>query len=130
MIRIQVSMKLFTVEEANALLPELRARLEALRRMRRLITRLADELKLAEARATEGGGTIFGGRYLEALHQATVAANAISEMGVQIKDLERGLFDFPHLREGRVVLLCWLQNEDQIEWWHEVEAGFAGRQPL
>ena len=49
----------------------------------------------------------------------------------ELKDYGRGLIDFPSLREGRVVLLCWQMGEgDQLEWWHEVEAGFAGRQPL
>jgi hypothetical protein len=57
-------------------------------------------------------------------------AQAIIALGVQLKDFDSGLCDFPHLRDGRVVLLCWKQGEDRIAWWHEVEAGFAGRQPL
>ena len=52
-------------------------------------------------------------------------------MGVQLKDFERGLIDFPSLRDGRVVLLCWQLDEgDELEWWHDIDAGFAGRTPL
>ncbi|MDQ3800201.1 MAG: DUF2203 domain-containing protein, partial [Acidobacteriota bacterium] len=55
----------------------------------------------------------------------------VDNLGVQLKDYGRGLIDFPSWRESRVVLLCWQLGEgDEIEWWHEVEAGFAGRQPL
>jgi hypothetical protein len=58
------------------------------------------------------------------------AAEDINELGVEIKDLERGLCDFPSLRDGRVVYLCWLLGEDSIEWWHDTDTGFSGRQPL
>ena len=52
-------------------------------------------------------------------------------IGVQLKDFARGLVDFPSMRDGRVILLCWELGEgDHIEWWHEVEAGYTGRQPL
>ena len=55
----------------------------------------------------------------------------VSDLGVQLKDHSRGLIDFPSMRDGRVVLLCWqLGERDEIEFWHETEAGFAGRQPL
>jgi len=49
---------------------------------------------------------------------------------VEIKDFDQGLCDFPHLRGGKIVYLCWKKGESRIEWWHDVEAGFAGRQPL
>jgi len=123
-------MKLFTVEEANILLPELRTRLVSIRRERGRLNRLEPEIKRAAERATEGGGSVFGSQYVMALNRIMGDAQAIEEMGVQIKDFDRGLCDFPHLREGRVVLLCWQNGEDRIEWWHEVEGGFAGRQPL
>ena len=58
------------------------------------------------------------------------AMQEIGGLGIEIKDFERGLCDFPHLRDGRVVYLCWQKGEDAIEWWHDIEAGFAGRQPL
>jgi hypothetical protein len=68
---------------------------------------------------------------------ATILTNFTEEIaeleaiGVQLKDFERGLVDFPSLREGRVVLLCWQLGEgDALEWWHDIDAGFGGRTPL
>jgi hypothetical protein len=55
----------------------------------------------------------------------------MEEIGIQIKDYGRGLIDFPSMKNGKVILLCWQLGEgDEVSWWHEVEAGFAGRQPL
>ena len=123
-------MKLFTVEEANALLPLLRRLMDEVHRQRGVILRLEPEVKLAGERASEGGGTKSGARYVEALNGVMEGMEEITELGIQIKDFDRGLCDFPHLRDGRVVLLCWQSGEDRVEWWHEVETGFAGRQPL
>jgi hypothetical protein len=54
----------------------------------------------------------------------------IRELGVILKDLDAGLLDFPHEREGRVVFLCWHPPEARVAFWHEIEAGYAGRQPI
>lgn len=123
-------MKLFTLEEANALLPELRRLFAAMKVERTVLQRLAREAKRASERASENGGTLHGQQYAAALFQVMDHLQTISNLGVEIKDLERGLCDFPALREGRIVYLCWLLGEDRIEWWHDQEAGFAGRQPL
>lgn len=123
-------MKLFTPEEANALLPELRRLLGLIQTERDILRRLEPEIKKAGARAVEGGGSSAGVRYVTALSRITNHAENIMELGVQIKDFERGLCDFPHERDGRMVLLCWQYGEDRVAWWHDVEAGFAGRQPL
>jgi hypothetical protein len=73
------------------------------------------------------GGSI----YVQALSEIGQIMTELSNGGVQIKDHERGLIDFPCLRNGRVVLLCWqLGEREEIEYWHETEAGFAGRQRL
>lgn len=72
-----------------------------------------------------------GGRYVASLFKLASSTGELDALGVQLKDHERGLIDFPSLRDGRVVLLCWQLGEgDRLEWWHDVEAGFAGRQPL
>jgi hypothetical protein len=123
-------MKLFTLEEANALLPELRRLFTRLRAERAVLQRYASEAKRAHEHATASGGTLIGPRYARALFIVMEQLQAIHSLGVEIKDLERGLCDFPSWREGRVVYLCWLLGEDHIEWWHDLEAGFAGRQPL
>ena len=58
------------------------------------------------------------------------AMKDIEDLGVLVKDIDTGLCDFPHTRDGRVVYLCWKLDEDEISWWHDLESGFAGRQPL
>jgi hypothetical protein len=72
-----------------------------------------------------------GSNYVRVLYELGKLTTELHELGVQLKDYTRGLIDFPAMRDGRVVLLCWQLDEgDEIEWWHEVEDGFAGRQPL
>jgi hypothetical protein len=123
-------MKLFTLEEANSLLPELRRLFATIKAKRAVLQRLAPEARRAHEHANESGGINVGARYAEALVTLMENLQTIHNLGVEIKDLERGLCDFPALREGRVVYLCWLLGEECIEWWHDLETGFAGRQPL
>ena len=126
------SMKIFTVQEANALLPNVRIILGKIQRAHRKLTRYRDEAKKAAEAAEQGGGGITGGAvYASMLTQLTLQLAELESLGVQLKDFERGLVDFPSLRDGRVVLLCWQLGEgDELEWWHDVDAGFAGRTPL
>ncbi len=124
-------MKLFTIEEANATLPTARRIVEAVRRDHGRLVARQDEARAAAACAQAGGGMSGGGRYIEALVGLAESSGQLEELGVQIKDYARGLIDFPSMRDGRVVLLCWQLGEgDQIEWWHDLETGFGGRQPL
>ena len=125
-------MKLFSVEEANALLPSVKLIVERIQRAHRKLLPFRKAAREAAARADLGGGGIEGSeRYIAALMSLAERTSEMEALGVQIKDYERGLIDFPSLREGRVVLLCWQLGEpERIEWWHETEAGFAGRQPL
>jgi hypothetical protein len=125
-------MKLFTVDEANALLPSVRQILRKLQRSRKRLGTYRKAAKSAAEGAEQGGGGMENG-----VHYATLLTDFAAEMselealGVQLKDFERGLVDFPSLREGRVVLLCWQLGEgDHLEWWHDMEAGFSGRTPL
>ena len=125
-------MKIFTVQEANALLPNVRTILAAIQRAHRKLSYYRDEAKAASEAAEHGGGGIVeGAAYAAVLTELTVQLAELEALGVQLKDFERGLVDFPSLRDGRVVLLCWQMGEgDELEWWHDVDAGFAGRTPL
>lgn len=125
-------MKLFTVEEANQLLPTVRRVVEKIRGAHAQVMSAQESARAAAAGAELGGGGMQGGaQYVRALTTLAGRAGQLEELGVQLKDYERGLVDFPSLREGHVVLLCWQWGEgDHIEWWHDLEAGFAGRQPL
>ena len=125
-------MKIFTVQEANALLPNVRTIVGKIQRAHRRLSRYRDDAKKAAEAAERGGGGIADGvGYATVLTQLTTQLTELEELGVQLKDFERGLVDFPSLRDGRVVLLCWQLGEgDELEWWHDVDAGFAGRTPL
>ena len=125
-------MKIFTVEEANALLPTVRGIVGRIQRAYGRVSAAQEQARLAAAGAAHGGGGMEGGgAYVLSLSKLAEASGQLEELGVQLKDYERGLIDFPAMREGRVVLLCWQSGEgDELEWWHDLEAGFAGRQPL
>ena len=125
-------MKLFTIQEANALLPSVRTIVGQIQQAHRNVSRYAEEAKQAAEAAEQGGGGVSSGlAYAKVLTELTSRIAELETLGVQLKDFERGLVDFPSLREGRVVLLCWQMGEgDELEWWHDVDAGFAGRTPL
>jgi hypothetical protein len=126
-------MKLFTVEQANELIPLIRPKLEKIRSGYALLTVFRESARSAAAAANEfgGGGMKEGSRYVRLLYEIGKIATEIHELGIQLKDYSRGLIDFPSLKEGRIILLCWQLDEgNQVKWWHELEAGFAGRQPL
>lgn len=125
-------MKLFTIAEANALLPKVRSILGRIQRAHKKVGSYRGQAKLAAEGADEGGGGFSDGlRYAQCLIELTSQTNELESLGVQLKDFERGLVDFPSMRDGRVVLLCWQSGEgDEVEWWHDVEDGFAGRTPI
>ena len=124
-------MKLFTIEEANELLPGVRSMLEEIQRMYSTLGSFRESARAAASASEFGGGMLGGAAYVKALYEIGKITTELLESGIQLKDYERGLIDFPCMREGRVVLLCWQLGEaERIEWWHEIEAGFAGRKPL
>ena len=123
-------LKLFTVEEANDLLPRLRELLDDLALHRDALRQKAPHLEpILRAAGANGGGRVGSEYGVEAYH-LYLAIGRIRELGVLLKDLDIGLLDFPHEREGRVVFLCWHPPEERVGYWHEIEAGYAGRQPL
>ena len=125
-------MKLFSLEEANALLPTVRAIVASIQRTHSRVLSYREAAKhAAEGAELGGGGMPGGGRYVARLAELSSLTGQLDVLGVQLKDYNRGLIDFPSLRDGRVVLLCWQLGEgEQLEWWHDVDTGFAGRQPL
>lgn len=126
-------MKLFSVEEANALLPTVQRIVARIAHAHGCVASSRDcAQRASEGAAQSGGGFMSGGaEYVRALTALVEGVSELETLGVQLKDYERGLIDFPTMREGRVVLLCWELGEgEQIEWWHDVETGYGGRQPL
>jgi hypothetical protein len=128
----------FTPDEANELLPQVRvAAVTLVEHRRALVEATAKRAELATRIAGNGGD--FDPQEPRELEEelereAEAVARAVSsleELGVQVKDLDRGLVDFPSLRSnGEEVLLCWQVGEDEIAFWHGLEEGFAGRKPL
>lgn len=124
-------MKLFTLAEANDALPLVKEHLARIQKLYARIDKYRDAARAAAGASEAGGGMEGGTNYVHALYEVGKLTTELFEMGVQLKDYSRGLIDFPSMRDGRIVLLCWqLGENDEIEWWHEIEAGFAGRQRL
>jgi len=124
-------MKLFTVSEANEMIPVVRPRLERLKKLYARLGEMREGARAAAAASESGGGMTGGAIYVNTLYEIGKSISDITNDGIQLKDHARGLIDFPSMREGRIVLLCWQLGEpDEIEYWHDPEAGFAGRQRL
>jgi hypothetical protein len=119
----------YSLDEATAMLPWVADRLTA---MRDAHARLTDEeAREALAGGAPGNGGGRPGRQVgEAFVELQAGLGALSSREIILRDLERGLIDFPAVREGEEVYLCWIDGEPAIEYWHELDAGYAGRKPL
>ena len=121
----------YTREEARALLPQVREWLKQLEQLREDL--VANEtILLAFLQAHPGkdtGGSVVN-TSVRLLAQIKALLGCFESRDIQIKDLDRGLLDFPALIDGREVFLCWEKSEDDIEFWHDLDSGYAGREPL
>jgi hypothetical protein len=115
--------------EAEALLPRVKPLLMKLRDAKDMLVDSDAHEVLADAAATNGGGG-EGRQVGEAFLEVQRLLGALQEAGIVIRDIDRGLIDFPAIRQGREVYLCWELGEDNVEFWHDVESGYRGRQPL
>ena len=122
--------RVFTLQEANGLLPKLRSILEEVAEEWSRMRALNPQIQKARDKSAFDGHSAYGVEYVEAVSYLMFLLHQIQEMGVLVKDVARGLCDFPYIRNGRVVYLCWQLGEDAIGYWHDIEAGFAGREPL
>ena len=127
-------MKAFTVEEANRTLPLVRKIVDDVVRQHRVWREKILELDLVASTARAGESRE---RAEELEHEAQQLAEEIDgfqheleELGIQLKDRRLGLVDFPSEMNGRAILLSWRLGEPEVQFWHELDAGYAGRQPL
>src|SRR5882724_4225981 len=121
--------KHYTRDEARALLPKIREWLAELQHLRQKLTvqdqRIGQLLKTSK----EMGGEMVN-NWIRLLAETKGVLEQFRQREIQVKDLDRGLIDFPAIIGGREVFLCWEQEEDDIEFWHEIDAGYAGRERL
>ena len=129
--------RLFTINQAQELIPWLTEILNDARPAREAMVSLNQEAEDLDGRMRSNGGIRANERlatvrrsYEEASGAVAQRVHLITARGVIVKDAVRGLVDFPSLREKREVYLCWIEGESEIGFWHEVDAGFAGRQSL
>ncbi|HEX5414711.1 MAG TPA: DUF2203 domain-containing protein [Chloroflexota bacterium] len=126
----------FSLDEANALIPDLERRFEELQALQQRAEELEASIEnLVERDRSNGrnhGEEIaqLEGEIERVVTRTNQIIDEISDLGCEIKDIEQGLVDFPSEREGRLVYLCWKLGEDRIRFWHELTSGYAGRQPL
>ena len=130
-------MRHFTPEEANAALGEIRPLVEKMVASRAAHLEALARQEELEGRIRGNGGGIPPATLADAAAEVEREArdlartvDELAERGVEVKDVDEGLVDFPALHRGETVLLCWKLGEDAIEYWHTVEDGFAGRRPL
>ena len=126
----------FTREEAEALLPQIPVILREIQDGRRLMLQTQEELYDLRLQAA-GNGHHLHERIMKTQKDLAVQAqtlrtlaNELATFGCELKDPDKGLIDFLSLRNGREIYLCWFLGEERINFWHYLETGFAGRQPL
>jgi hypothetical protein len=132
-----VTDRTFTPDEANKALGEVRPVAERLVQLRERMRELgSSQSKLVIAIGGNGGGHTAGdlgaaqAELVELSAAASACVRSLDELGVLVKDADLGLVDFPAVRDGEPVLLCWHVGEDSVAFWHGYEEGFAGRKPV
>jgi hypothetical protein len=120
----------FTAEEANQVLPQVRTLLDQILQARAKIIEAQPDLMPVLERSIGNGGSKKAGALIGEFKRLEDGVLTLQAMGCVLKDLATGLVDFPAIRDGREVLLCWKHDEPQVMYWHDLQSGFAGRQRL
>ena len=135
MIHAQMADRIFTPDEANSALDQVRPLAERMVELRARLGELGGEQRevvriVAGNGSGEGVGDARTPEFVNLARELQDVVDELTSIGVQLKDADAGLLDFPALREGEDVLLCWRVGEPAVEWWHGLEDGFAGRQRI
>ncbi len=120
----------FTLEQANETLNTIRPLMDEVQRIRQKILQQQPEAWSAIEKSVGNGGNRTLSRMIQDFEKLDALVHQIQDTGVLIKDINIGLLDFSAVRNGREVYLCWQYGEGDIAYWHEVDAGYAGRQPI
>ena len=124
------SKKLFTLDEANAFVPQLLDLVPRIQNLSVSLNKDFPDIKNAREKAKWNGGSDQGVDYLNAVLKYNDLMHRIEGMGCEVKGIREGLVDFPSLREGREVYLCWRMPEKEILFWRDLNTGFSGRKPI
>lgn len=131
-------MKTFSLEEAQTLVPVLQALMKNAMESKQTAETIAEELQQLSQRIFMNGGTLVRiaevakrrAQHDKAVQQVKDTLAEIDSIGVQVKDIDSGLLDFPCRLGDEIVLLCWRMGETEIRHWHTMDSGFAGRQAV
>jgi|SRR6186713_2955596 hypothetical protein len=122
--------KFFTLQQANETLEIIRPLMDEIQAIRQRILDKQPETWDAIEKSVGNGGNRTLSHMVQDFERLDVLVHSVLDTGVQIKDINIGLLDFSALKDGREVYLCWKYGEGEIAFWHEVDAGYAGRQPI
>lgn len=120
----------FTLTEANEALTTIRPLMEEIQAIRREVLARQPEVWPVVERAAGNGGSQAASKLVQEFERLEGLVHQILETGALFKDINMGLLDFPAWKDGHEVYLCWKYGEEDIAFWHEIEAGYAGRQPI
>jgi hypothetical protein len=120
----------FTLHEANEALTIIRPLMDDLQAIRQDILARQPEVWPVVERSAGNGGSQAASKLVKEFERLDALVHQIQETGVLFKDINLGLLDFPAWKDGREVYLCWKYGEVDIAFWHEIEAGYAGRQSI
>ena len=122
--------KYFSVEEANSLVPQLLTDIPRIQGLMKSLISGYPDVEKAREKAQLNGGSFQGADYVKDVLQIKSLTEALESKGCILKGIEHGLVDFLSLRDGKEVYLCWKNPEPQIEFWHDIQSGYAGRQRI
>lgn len=120
----------YTLNEAKAALPRVKALMTQVQEARSAIIRLRPDVWPVLQKAAHNGGNAASAELYTHFHKLETGVKGILEMGIIVKDIDVGLIDFLSIRHGREVYLCWKYGEEELAFWHDVDAGYGGRQPI
>jgi len=120
----------FTLQEANEVLTAIRPLMDEIQAIRQEILARQPEVWPVVERAAGNGGSLAASELVKGFERLDALVHQVQETGAIFKDINLGLLDFPAWKEGREVYLCWKYGEGDIAYWHEIEAGYAGRQSI
>ena len=122
--------RLFTLEEANLVVSTIRPLIAQIMDIRRVVLEKRPEIWAFLVKIASNGGNKMASQADNDFLKLQSLIHKIIDTGAEIKDIDTGLVDFHSIRDGQEVLLCWKYNEEEIQYWHYLDAGFAGRQKI